>query len=210
MREGAKMPDLIEGRPALIVVDVQKGDGGVAIPSMGGKAERLPRTLAVIAAAREAGVPVIFFQEAHRRTMVDFGRELDGVEDVHLLEGDAGTDLKDELDPRPDESIIVKRRYSGFFGTDFEILLKGLKVDTLLLFGGLTDVCVHYTFVDSHQHDYYTRVIEDCCGGSTLARHEAALDAMEYLQTGARRQSDEIIDALRRYAGVTRDQQVAV
>ena len=203
------MPDLIEGRPALIVVDVQKGDGGVAIPSMGGHAERLPRTLAVIAAAREAGIPVIFFQEAHRRTMVDFGRELDGVEDVHLLEGETATELKDELEPRPDESIIVKRRYSGFFGTDFEILLKGLKVNTLFLLGGLTDVCVHYTFVDSHQHDYFTRVIEDCCGGSTLARHEAALDAMEYLQTGARRQSTEIIEAFRSYAGAIGEQQVA-
>lgn len=194
------MPELIEGRPALIVVDVQKGDGGVAIPSMGGKEERLPKTLAVIAAAREAEIPVIFFQEAHRRTMVDFGRELDGTEDVHLLEGDEATELMDELEPRPSESIIVKRRYSGFFGTDFEILLKGLKVDTLLLLGGLTDVCVHYTFVDSHQHDYFARVVEDCCGGSTFARHEAALDAMEYLQTGARRSSDEVIEALRHYA----------
>ena len=203
------MPDLIEGRPALIVVDVQKGDGGVAIPSMGGKAERLPRTLAVIAAARDAGIPVIFFQEAHRRSMVDFGRELDGVEDVHLLEGDKSAELMDELEPRPDESIIVKRRYSGFFGTDFEILLKGLKVDTLFLLGGLTDVCVHYTFVDSHQHDYYTRVIEDCCGGSTFARHEAALEAMEYLQTGARRQSDVVIDAFRQYAAATNDRRAA-
>lgn len=196
------MPAMIEGRPALIVVDVQKGDGGVAIPSMGGREERLPRILAVLAAAREAGIPVIFFQEAHRRSMVDFGRELDGVEDVHLLEGDEATELMDELEPRPDEALIVKRRYSGFFGTDFEILLKGLKVDTLFLLGGLTDVCVHYTFVDAHQHDYYARVIEDCCGGSSLARHEAALDAMEYLQTGARRTSAETIDAFRAYVPV--------
>lgn len=204
------MPEMIEGRPALIVVDVQKGDGGVAIPSMGGKEERLPRQLAVIAAARDAGVPVIFLQEAHRRTMVDFGRELDGSEDVHLLEGDVGTELVDELEPRSDESIIVKRRYSGFFGTDFEILLKGLKVETLVLLGGLTDVCVHYTFVDGHQHDYHARVIEDCCGGSSFARHEAALDAMEYLQTGARRTSAEVIAAFRVYARSTDPQPAAV
>ena len=191
------MPALIEGRPALIAVDVQKGGDG-AIPHMHGQEDRraqIARIVAVIDAARSAGVPVIFFREAHRRSLVDFGRELDGVEKVHLLEGDRSSELADELAPRPGEDIITKRRYSCFFGTDLEILLKGLNVNTLILLGGLTDVCVHYTFVDAHQHDYYTRVIEDCCGGSTQARHEAALDAMEYLQTGARRMSHEIIAA---------------
>jgi nicotinamidase-related amidase len=98
--------------------------------------------------------------------------------------------------PLPGEYLIQKRRYSCFFGTDLLILLRGLRAETLILCGALTDVCVHYTFVDAHQHDYYTRVVEDCCGGSTLARHEASLSAMEYLQSGARRSSEEIIAAL--------------
>ena len=76
-----------------------------------------------------------------------------------------------------------------------EILLKGLRAETLILCGGLTDVCVHYTFVDAHQHDYHVRVVEDCCGGSTRARHDAALDAMEYLQTGARCTHEAVIKA---------------
>ena len=67
--------------------------------------------------------------------------------------------------------------------------MRGLKVDTLLLVGGLTDVCVHYTFVDGHQSDYFCRVIEDCVGGFSLAAHEAALRAMECLQRGAARRS---------------------
>jgi nicotinamidase-related amidase len=198
------MPDMIEGRCALILVDVQKGGDG-AIPHMDGPEERrqrLERTLAVLDAARQVHIPVIFFREAHRRNLVDFGRELDGVEKVHLLEGDRSSELVDALAPREDEYVITKRRYSCFFGTDLEILLKGLEVDTLVLLGGLTDVCVHYTFVDAHQHDYYTRVVEDCCGGSTHARHAAALDAMEYLQTGARRTSAEVIGAWRVAAGV--------
>jgi len=57
---------------------------------------------------------------------------------------------------------------------------------TLILTGGLTDVCVHYTFVDGHQHNYHCRVVEDCVGGSSQPAHDAALQAMEYLQTGAR------------------------
>ena len=140
-------------------------------------------------------MPVIFFQEAHRRSGVDFGRELDGTEDVHCLEGDPGTELWPTLPPAAGEYHIVKRRYSGFIGTEFELLLRGLSVSTLVLIGGLTDVCVHYTFADAHQRDYYVRVVEDCVGGSSEARHLASLDAMEYLQAGARRSAQEITDA---------------
>jgi nicotinamidase-related amidase len=71
-----------------------------------------------------------------------------------------------------------------------------LKVDTLLLCGGLTDVCVHYTFVDGHQSDYFCRVVEDCVGGSSLEAHEAALKAMEYLQTGAVQNRATLIEAM--------------
>ena len=97
---------------------------------------------------------------------------------------------------RPSDYLVPKRRYSAFFGTDLEILLKGLKAETLILVGGLTDVCVHYTFVDGHQHDYFVRVIEDCVAGSSEAAHEASLRAMEYLQTGARRSLDEVLAAM--------------
>ena len=124
----------------------------------------------MVDAARDAGIPVIFFQEVHRRSLVDFGRELDGVETVHGLDGDEATELDDRLLPQEGDDLIVKRRYSCFFGTELEILLKGLGVTTLILIGGLTDVCVHYTFVDGHQHDYFVRVVEDCVLGSSQSR----------------------------------------
>jgi nicotinamidase-related amidase len=54
---------------------------------------------------------------------------------------------------------------------------------------------VHYTFADAHQRDFYVRVVEDCVGGSSEAAHQAALNAMEYLQAGARRTTDEIVEA---------------
>ncbi len=193
---------LIEGRAALVVIDIQANtfaaDGGDgSIPCMDGYADRMLAARTVIDAARAADIPVIFIQEVHRPDGVDFGRELDGDEDVHCVEGDAGTEIAiEEMGFRPDDYLVPKRRYSAFFGTDFEILLKGLKVDTLLLCGGLTDVCVHYTFVDGHQHDYFCRVIEDCVAGSSEAAHEAALRAMEYLQTGARRSLDDVLSAM--------------
>ena len=164
---------------------------------MPGFKDRMLLARKAIDAARATNIPVIFIQEVHHPSMVDFGRELDGDEDIHCLEDNPKTAIATEqMDFRPDDFLIRKRRYSAFFGTDFEILLKGLKIDTLLLVGGLTDVCVHYTFVDGHQNDYFCRVIEDCVAGSSLEAHNASLKAMEYLQTGARRTLDETLTAI--------------
>jgi nicotinamidase-related amidase len=169
-------------------------EGG--IPHMGGAHERVPRARKLVEAARGCGVPVIFIQEVHRPDLVDFGRELDGDEDIHCVEGQKLTEIAaEDVDFRPGDYFVPKRRYSAFFATDLEILLKGLRVETLILTGGLTDVCVHYTFVDGHQHDYHCRVVEDCVGGSSREAHDSALRAMEYLQTGARCTSQMVLEA---------------
>ena len=183
--------NLIEGRPALIVIDIQAETfhdrTDEAIPMMSDYADRMLKARTAIDKAREKDIPVIFIQEVHRPNLVDFGRELDGSEDIHCIETDPGTDIAaEEMGFLQNDYLIKKRRYSAFFGTDFEILLRGLKINTLLLCGGLTDVCVHYTFVDGHQSDYFCRVIEDCVAGSSEEAHEASLRAMEYLQSGAR------------------------
>jgi biuret amidohydrolase len=194
---------LIVGNPVLVVVDMQEGAGlpaeemGIAV--MPGDDERVAIAERLIAAARAANLPIVFFQEVHRPSGIDFGRELDGDESEHCVDGRRGTALHPRLLPDLDapnhEFHLVKRRYSGFIGTEFDIVLRAVKADTLILIGGLTDVCVHYTFADAHQRDYYVRVVTDCVGGSSQYRHDAALDAMEYLQTGALRTSDEILAA---------------
>ena len=79
-----KTSNLIEGQPVLIVIDIQGGepaDGAPsAIPFMADYSKRMERAPALIAKARQCNVPIIFFQEAHRRNLIDFGRELDGAE----------------------------------------------------------------------------------------------------------------------------------
>ncbi len=188
----------LHGRTALILVDVQKSaelgiDNG--IPHMAGGPQRVERTRDVLEAARAAGVPPIFIQEVHKRTLVDLGRELDGDEDVHCLEGDLATELAEGLDPTPDEYHIRKRRYSAFFATELDLVLRSYGVETVVLLGGLTDVCVHYTFVDAHQRDYRCRVIVDCVGGSSVPAHDSALEAMRYLQNDCWTSSGEVIEA---------------
>lgn len=199
----AKQPMLV-GNTVLIVIDIQKSafmDVKAGIPVMPGYAENMQRARSIVDVAHASNTPVIFFQEIHRRNKIDYGRELDGTEDIHCLEGEPGTPVAaEEMNMLDTDYFIHKRRYSCFFGTELEILLKGLKAETLILIGGMTDVCVHYTFADAHQSDYYVRVVEDCVGGTSPEAHQASLNAMEYLQTGALRSAGEIIAGLKSLA----------
>lgn len=201
-----RQPTLV-GQPVLIVIDIQcsafmeQCDAG--IPTMPAYRDNMQRARRVVDAAHAAEIPVIFFQEIHRRNMVDYGRELDGSEGIHCMEGEPGTPVAaQQMDMRDTDYFIQKRRYSCFFGTELEILLKGLKAQTLILIGGMTDVCVHYTFVDGHQHDYHCRVVADSVGGTSDAAHQASLNAMEYLQAGAVLSTDDIVDHLGAFRGM--------
>ena len=190
---------MIEGLAALIVIDIQAStfidDSAVrSIDNMAGYKDRMLKARSTIDAARVADIPVVFIQEAHHFSLVDFGREWGGDEDIHYPEDNPKTAIAvEEIEFLPNDCLIRKRRYSAFFGTNFEILVKGLGVNTLIIVGGLTDVCVHYTFVDGHQSDYFCRVIDGCVGGSSLAAHDVLLAAMEYLQTSAIRILDEVL-----------------
>jgi nicotinamidase-related amidase len=172
---------------ALVVVDVQKGDeaGTPGIQTTSGRAERTARIVDLVGTARRHGVPVVFVQEVHKPSLVDIGRELDGAEGPHAIEGEPSTELVDGLDPRPEEFLIRKRRYSAFFATELDLVLRSYGTRTVLIVGGLTDVCIHYTAVDAHQHDYFVRVAVDAVGGSSERAHQAALEAIRYLQRDA-------------------------
>jgi nicotinamidase-related amidase len=211
--------DLIHGKAALLVVDMQHDflddDAGCYAPD---SAEIVSRVARVIDAARGADVPVIFTQEAHRPGGVDAGREADpgagagypgGGPDApvppHCIEGTTGIDIVDELRPRDDDLRITKRRYSCFLGTDLDLLLRNLEIETLLVTGLDSNVCVLWTVGDAWQRDYHVRVVEDCVAGSNPEEHEAALLIMRTLVSGGVPiTSDEIIGTLQQEpAGVT-------
>lgn len=177
----------IEEKSALLVIDIQQED----FKEMNEENYDDPRWECIKNAKRVLDVfrakklPVIQIKEVHRPDMVDFGRELDGSESVHCIETSPYTDYAKLTYPLPGEYLISKRRYSAFFGTDLEILLRGLHVDTLYLIGGLTDVCVHYTAVDAYQWDYHIHVVTDAVAGSSEEAHHSALKAIQYLQKDA-------------------------
>jgi biuret amidohydrolase len=173
---------------ALLVIDAQKGmlipKDEQPIPCL--DAPVCIKTIEeVLKIFRSAKLPIIHFRELHRKEMVDFGRELDGSEGVHYLEGSEEAETIDTVAPIEGEFSIQKRRYSGFFATDLDLLLRGLQVEHLFIVGFLTDVCVHYTAADAHQYNYHIHVISDAVRGSSWEAHDAALRAIEYLQQGS-------------------------
>lgn len=187
MIKSRRLSDEIREKSALLVIDIQQEDFmEMNENNMGDPRWTVFRNgKRVLDVFRAKKLPVIQIKECHRPDMVDFGRELDGSEGIHCVEDRPENDYAKLTYPIAGEYRISKRRYSAFFGTDLEILLKGLGVDTLYLIGGLTDVCIHYTAVDAHQHDYHICVVTDAVTGSSQEAHESALRAIRYLQRNA-------------------------
>ena len=202
---------LIEGNAALIVVDIQGGsvnlseERGLTGLSTEGWIDMMRESKKLIEACRRADIPIIWFQEFHRKNLVDYGRETDGAEAIHSLEGYSTTEIIDEVTPHEGEYIIRKTRYNCFMGTGLEFWLNGVNVlpgDTLIFCGGMTNVCIHYSAAEAHQRDYHIRVVEECVAGSSLSAHGAALEQIEYLQTGGRAKLADILEAIREYKPV--------
>lgn len=179
---------------ALLVIDLQDDDTNDGIPVMEGSPtyQNAPK---IIKFFREHKIPVVQIREVHRADGCDFGRELDGVEGVHCLEGTLAEQYNPRTKPEENDYLITKRRYSAFMGTDLDILLQCLKVDTLFLIGGLTDVCVHFTAVDAHQSNYHFYVVTDCVTGSSWKAHEYALKNMKYLQRESNITTADVLEA---------------
>ncbi len=185
-------------KTAILVIDMQRDfiDKGAPIECPGGRAIIGPiqRLLSV---ARHEKLPVIFTQEAHRSQGVDFGRELDGEEPVHCVEGTPGIEIVPDLARKPGEFLIVKRRYSAFFATDLDLLLRGLAIDTLVLSGVATDVCVRATAQDAQQLNYRVLVPGECVAGTSVEQHRAALKNISYI-LGKVLPLDDIISILKK------------
>jgi nicotinamidase-related amidase len=112
---GHQARDLIVGKPALVVIDIQASTfvekETRSIDHMEGYAERMAAARVAIDAARAKEIPVVFIQEVHRSNLVDFGRELDGSEDVHGLEDNPETAIAAEQTGfTVDDYLIRKRR----------------------------------------------------------------------------------------------------
>ncbi len=167
---------------ALIIVDMQNDFilEGAPIECPGGR-DIIPNVQELRDWAKENNIPVFYTQEMHRFQKVDYGLELDRNEPQHCLEGTKGVEIIDELKPRDDEFVIVKRRYSGYYLTDLEVLMRAFNRSALMIAGAATNVCVYATALDAMQRDVQPIVVSDCVAGTSVELHEAFLKNIDYV-----------------------------
>ena len=131
--------------PAILVVDMLNDFVTGALTCERAKAI-VPATAALLDAARKSGVPVIFCNDAH---IPGIDRELKLWGD-HAIVGTEGAEVIPELNLCEKDYVVPKRRYSGFFQTDLDILLKELGVKTVVMTGLHAHMCVRHTSADAY------------------------------------------------------------
>lgn len=175
---------------ALIVVDVQNdfcAPGG-ALASTGEDVspavDMVPRLARLIAAARSAGVPVIFVQTTHDET-TDTRAWLDR---LHAQPGGQRTGIICRtgtwggefygVAPEPGEIVVTKHRYSAFVGTNLDIVLRSLGIRSLMFTGVATEVCVETSLRDGLSAEYYVSLVSDCAASYSAEAHDASVSGV--------------------------------
>ena len=163
-----KSDEIDLSRSAVLVVDVLGGSNEV-LPVL---ADMVANSVAIVKAARAAGVPVIFADDAH---VPGLDRELE-------LWGDHGIAGTEDAKPAAafevgeGDYVIPKRRYDAFFQTDLDLTLRELGVDTLIVVGADTNICVLQTLTGAYFRAYKTIVAADATATFLIGTQEYGLE----------------------------------
>ncbi len=160
---------------ALMVIDMQKFFLDPKSPTFtcGGLAI-LPALKQLISTFRSAGRPVIYARHIHHPDRIDAGIMGWWWEGM-CLEGSPESELHDEIAPLPNEKVIAKHRYSAFYNTDLETVLRCLKIEDLVISGIMTNMCCESTARDAYYRDYRVFFLSDCTGSINEEMHLASL-----------------------------------
>lgn len=175
---------------ALIVIDVQNDfchpEGGFAKRGLSVSLvqEMLPTLRRLMDEARKAGVPVIIFRVVrgadttwpalHRLTEFNYGRDFTPLAE----EGTWGAELCEGFEPQPGDIHLDKNRYGGFTGTNLDMMLRARGVETIIMTGVATNVCVESTAREGFMLDYNVVVVEDACAAATRQLHDGTLSTV--------------------------------
>lgn len=162
-------------KEALLIIDMLKDfvDRGAPLEVPSAR-KILPKVKLRIEEARKKGIPVIYICDAHRSEDEEFKRW-----PKHAILDTKGAEVMKELRPEKTDFIVKKRRYSGFLGTDLDLLLKELKVEELHLTGILTNICVFFTAAEAAMRDYEVVVYSDSVAALSEKHHKFALDQLD-------------------------------
>jgi nicotinamidase-related amidase len=161
-----RIDDINPARTAMIVVDMQNDFVAAGAPMETPAARAMvPKLAEALRISRDAGIRVIYTAHVHRRDGCDMGL----FDDLHppianrdgLVDGTSGADIYPDLAPAPGEHVIKKHRYSGFFGTDLDIILREWGVDTVIISGTTTENCCHATARDAMFRNYRVVFLSD-------------------------------------------------
>ena len=216
---------------AVIVVDMENDFGAVggmfhrAGLDISGIQAAIAPTARVLKAARRAGIPVVYLKMAFRPDLSDIGPEGAPNRDRHLFFGagqavDApdgtkgrvlirdtwNTQIVAPLEPAPQDTVVYKHRFSGFFETELDAVLRSLGATTLIFTGCTTSVCVESTIRDAMFRDYRCLLLADCSAepigeGLERSNHEASLLVIETLFGWVSNSTDFIQGLERRAVG---------
>lgn len=160
-----------------------KGPLGALVRSRG----IIPRTAAVIAKARAAGVPIGYVRVGFSpdyREAPDTSAIFNGAKQHGLFKlGTWGTEVHKDLAPQPGDFDIVKHRVSPFYATSLEAILRAHGIRRIFCSGVSTVAVVQGTVRDAHDRDYVCTVIEDCCASATSEDHDAAIRVLQRFAT---------------------------
>ena len=162
------------GRTAVLVIDMInefcKPGGKMVLP---GYETLMPAQTALIARARPLGVPVVFVIDSHRKNM---RRDREWVKRTpHAIENTWATQVIDDLAIDPDDIRVIKHRYSAFFQTDLDLVLKDMLIDQLVIFGVVTNICVRSTVHDAFFLGYEVVVPADACAATGPREQDSSL-----------------------------------
>ena len=162
-------------KSALLVIDMQEFFLDPASPTFtcGGLAI-LPTVKRLIHAFREADRPVIYTCHVHHPDRIDVGIMGWWWEGM-CVEGSVESKVHDDIAPLPKEKVILKHRYSAFYNTDLETVLRCLKVEDLVISGVMTNLCCESTTRDAYYRDYRVFFLADGTGSVNEEMHLASL-----------------------------------
>lgn len=164
-------------RTALLVVDMVRDftdpKGLVYYPQ---NREILPRIQEVISFCRSYDVKIIFLQHCNRVGKID---QKASRMRPNCVEGTWGVDIDPMLEVRPEDYIIRKRRYSGFVGTDLDLVLRENEIRNVIITGTKTNCCIYATALDAFYHNYEPYIIRECVATNSETVNRVFLENIE-------------------------------
>jgi len=164
-------------KPALIVIDMVRDflDGW-------NPAQRTKLVCAInelVDTARRASVPVIWVRQEFEPDLRDAFPEMRAKGIRTVIKGTPGCEILPELAVSPSDVVIVKKRYSAFYGTPLDEILARLAIDLLIFAGVNTHACIRTTAIDAYQRDWPVVIAKDCVSSYDKEHHDISMRYMK-------------------------------